>query len=136
MNKKTINGYLPKAYELLNKAGVAEKGTINKMFRGYISSFGAAIAMGSLKAAIAAYSAKGSAVEHREKLIDIIYALIENKSYEDVVSEQDNNKASNNNEMSGLLKYVNELNDDRKAEEEILNAAIAVKLAMNMYDLK
>lgn len=123
MNKKTIDAYLPKAYKLLSDSCVAENNEMPKMFRGYISSFGAAITMGSLKAAVAAYSAQGGAKNPRENLVKIIYALICEKEYKDVGNKD-------------LYDYVVELNDDKMAKEKILNAAIAVKLAMNMYVLK
>lgn len=140
MNKKKIDGYIPKAYEALTEFKIAEevkpKSTdetreekteikINKTFRGCISSFGAAIVMGSLCSAIAFNSQQKSASVEREKLMKAIYYIITDAAKED----KDNIKNDT------LLKFVLE-NKNREAEikEKVYNAAIALKLAMNMYD--
>ena len=120
MNKAVVDGYIAKAAELLEASKVAENGKINKTFRGYISSFGAAVTMGSLRSAIAFNSVKGGASDDRQELMKIIYALITGSIYSD---------------NANLLKYVIDENDDAKLKEKICDAAIAIKLAMNLYEL-
>ena len=123
MNKNRIDKFLLPAYGLLKDSGVAnENNEIKKTFRGYISSFGAAVIMGSLKSAIAFFSAQGSADEPREKLMRIICALVEEKKYDET-------------EKNSLMEYVNGFKTEREVRENIYNAAVAVKLAMNMYTL-
>ncbi len=121
MNKARIDAYIPKAYTVLTDLGVAENGKISGTFRGYISSFGAAVTMGSLKAAIAFFSnGDNKAKKNRALLMDAIYAILEwdKKGFGD------------------LLALACSCNDEYALKEEILNAAIAIKLAMNMYELE
>lgn len=118
MNKKWIEDNIIKAYNLIGEAKIAENGNLSKTFRGYISTFGAAVTMGSLKAAIAFYSKESDSARDREKLMQIIHALIE-----------DDNKGNS------LMDYVKNSKNERVAKMKICDAAIAVKLAMNMYNL-
>lgn len=132
MNKKRIEELIPKAYEALKNAGIAKLNEdtklteISKTFRGYISSFGAAIAMGSLKAAIAFYSKQEGALKSRDTLIKIIYVLINDNS---------NVTDFNNIPQTALYDYVDKAPNESEVKEEIYNAAIALKLAMNLYKI-
>ena len=123
MNKNRIDALIPKAYEALRHSGIVNnKNEIKKTFRGYISSFGASVAMGSLKSAIAFYSQKSGAVEDRQKLMQIIYCLVSEEAAENVKTVK----------QTALFEAVdNGLTD----KDEIYDAAIAIKLAMNMYTL-
>lgn len=121
MNKRKVDDMIPFAFDSLKEANIVnKKGEINKNYRGQISSFGAAIAMGSLAAAVAFFSDKGSAEVHREYLI---------KAIESVISK------SNGEEIDNLYKYVVDNKASSKCREEILNASMAIKLAMNLYKL-
>lgn len=123
MNKKRIEGNIMKAYELIEKAGILEKdGSLQRTYRGYISTFGAAVTMGSLKAAITFYSEPGEAKGQRDCLMRIICALVMKEEYCKM-------------EKTSLLNYVDNAKDKRAAKDEICDAAIAVKLAMNMFKL-
>lgn len=128
MSKQRINDYLPFAYEALNKCGVAENNEINKTFRGQISTFGAAITMGSLLAAVAFFSEQGGATTERQKLMKSIHYVIFASEGKDV-SKCDNNS---------LFLYVKNIQRDQidNLKEKILDASIALKLAMNLYTLK
>ena len=121
MNKKRIDQYLPEAIALLRELKVAdESGDIPKTFRGYISSFGAAVVMGSLRSAVAFNSVQNNADKERQKLMQIIYCLIKDPKDSSDVS---------------LLQYIIDQNNDDAIKEKIYDAAIAVKLAMNAYNL-
>lgn len=126
MNKKTVNDMIPYAYEALRESGIAKNGRIDKKYRGQISSFGAAITMGSLLSAVAFFSDKGSAEVDRQRLMDaILYVLKYQKKYGDDIKK--------------LYEYVNKQKDNSsnyKAKENIINAAISLKLAMNLYTLE
>ena len=77
MNKKKVNDEISTAYDVLDTCGIARNGSISKTYRGYISTFGAAITMGSLIAAIAFFSDQGGADKDRSKLMDAIYKVLE-----------------------------------------------------------
>ena len=126
MNKNIINDEIETAYKLLAEHEVAKGGVIKGSFRGQISSFGAAIVMGNLLAAIAYFSKQGGASVERQKLIAIIYDIIKKRH-------------ENENMPADLFSYANgekKKGAERNCKEEILNAAIAVKLAMNLYKLE
>lgn len=129
MNKRVVNEMIPCAYEALCKSGIAEKGCVDKKFRSQIASFGAAITMGSLLPAIAVFSDKGSAEVDRQKLMDAVLIVLKEK---DICSR----------ELNKLFEYVNSSGGDgklqmeeNKKKENIINASIALKLAMNLYTL-
>ena len=127
MSKQRINDYLPFAYEALDKCGVAENNEINKTFRGQISTFGAAITMGSLLAAVAFFSEQGGATTERQKLMKSIHYVILASEGKDV-SKCDSNS---------LFIFENTQKDQTdNLKEKILDASIALKLAMNLYSLK
>ena len=126
MNKKVINEQMQIAYEALTEAKIANAaGQIEKTYRGQISSFGAAVTMGSLMPAIAFFSKdaksrqkEGSDVQ-RSKLMDAVLIVLK--------------KAGKTNANS-LFDYVKGQKEG-VAKEDIINAAIALKLAMNLYIL-
>ena len=120
MNKRKVDDLIPKAVEILTDTGIVNKeGKIKKTYRGQISTFGAAIINGSLISAVAFFSDNGNSSTERSKLIEAIGKLIP-ESRED------------------LFEYVKKSGKSKKKEvkEEILNAAIALKLAMNLYNLE
>lgn len=136
MNKKVIDECIPIAYQALQESGIVEEGEggirkINKNFKGQISSFGAAVTMGSLLSAVAFFSDKGSSAVDRSKLMDAILIVLKKQKK----AQESQNK---------LYEYINEkyeghLNHEEVEaviREEIINIAIAVKLAMNMYILE
>ena len=114
MNKRKVDALIHKAYHVLQEVEISKSGKINKAWRGQISSFGASIAMGSLLAAVSFFSAQGGADVDRSKLMKAIEKLIGCRG--------------------SLYDYV-DTTEERKAKEEIINAAVALKLAMNLYDL-
>lgn len=119
MNKKRVNDWLLPAKKALEDTGIAKDGKIEKTFRGQISSFGAAVVMGSLPAAVAFFSEKGSSSVERQKLIKAMYLISEKKMPEDAKE---------------VLQYVCE-NNSSDLKEKFTDASIALKLAMNFFDL-
>ena len=115
MNKRRVNELIPDAYRILGEIGImGSDANKNSKWCGQISSFGASIAQGSLLAAVSFFSAQNNAEVDRSKLMAAIARLI---AWSD-----------------SLYEYVR-VTEERKAKEEILNAAVAIKLAMNLYDL-
>lgn len=123
MNKKRVDEYLPLAVDAIEKCGISEKGEVAKTFRGNISSFGAAVTMGSFKAAVAFFSQKNSSSIDRYKLIEAAWYVVKNKDIKDAVD---------------ICKKILSMNGTELYEikAEFLDASIAIKLAMNVYNLK
>lgn len=125
MGKKRVDRYIPRAYEALKQVEIAENNTIQSGFRRQIASFGAMIAMGSTLSAVALFSAENRASVNREKLMQAIYAIIMNTK--DSIPKY------------ALFEYVsNEIKKGNEVEvtEMIKDAAIAIKLAINLYEIK
>lgn len=124
MNKKAVNDQLETAYQAVIKSGIARRADsgeylVNKAFRGQISTFGAAITTGSLKSAIAFFSDDGNASVKRSLLIKAIEIILVRRGA--IRSGQ------------SLFSYAK--NENPEAKENIINAAIAIKLALNLFIL-
>ena len=117
MNKKRVNDWLPKAKEVLTTMEIAKKGEIDNAFRGQISSFGAAVIMGSLPAATAFYASQGESAVERQKLLQAMYYLISGEEKTDCAK---------------ILEYVCD-HDSSELKELFADASIALKLAMNFF---
>ncbi len=126
MNKSVINQEIEYAYEALKEAAIAnDKGEIKKSFRGQISTFGAAVTMGSLLPAIAFFDEDGGAEVPRSRLMNAILLVLKKRG----VAEQN---------VKTLFEYAQKQkkeNRESACQEEILNVAIAIKLSMNLYKL-
>lgn len=130
MDKRKVEKYLPKSIEALGcdsckivrkekKEGI-ESVSINKTFRGYISSFGAAVTMGNFKAAVAFFCNQSAAEQPRQELIRLLWFLTNDEWLDAKVICQKIILMENKQELLQL-------------KDEFLNASIAVKLAMNAY---
>ena len=120
MNKKRVNDWIVPAKTAIEKFGISKDGKVEKSFRGQISSFGAAVTMGSLRAAVAFFSEQGQAEVDRSKLIVAIYYIISNGKTLSPIQ---------------IFEYICAQNDDAKTKEEFIDASIALKLAMNLFEL-
>ena len=118
MNKAKIDRDIPAAYRALNDAKIVEDGKIDAGFRGQIATFGAAVSMGSLLSAIAFFSEKNKSDVPREKLLDALFLIIQT---------HDGNGST---DCKDLYQYAAARPG---CQEEVLNAAIALKLAINLY---
>lgn len=125
MVKKRVDIYIPKAYEVLRIVEIEKDNKINSTFRGQIASFGAMIAMGSILSAVALFSAtKSNASVDRVKLMQAIYAIIKDETGEipkDVLFEYVTQEIKKGNKNT--------------VTEKIKDAAIAIKLAINLYEV-
>ena len=141
MNKRKIEEWIPLAKNAIEKTGISKDGKILKSFRGQISSFGAAVTMGSMKAAVAFFSDNGGASVKREELMKAILEILQRQEKEVGMQVDGQNKPIHGKsvkEYKTLAEYVfseenPKLEDEMK--EEIINAAIAIKLAMNLFEL-
>lgn len=122
---------------VLDKVGIVDKETqsIPRSFRSQISSFGAAVTMGSLNAAVAFFSEQGKSKTDRGLLMDALYLMI--KIPKDKIDKMTNEDIRNKTEKKNLLNYVIDVKDQNRlsVKKEIIDNAVALKLAMNAYEL-
>ncbi|MBQ3265284.1 MAG: hypothetical protein IJH07_05850 [Ruminococcus sp.] len=130
MNKKRVNEWILPAREAIIRCKITEDGkSVIKTFRGQISSFGAAVVMGSLKSAVAFFTEQGGASVSREKLIVAMYYIINGKAYEIPEKTDEQIKAKE------VFEWVCK-SKDPDMKEKFIDASIALKLALNFFDLK
>lgn len=119
MNKKRVDSWILPAKEALEITQIAVDGTVDSSYRSQIASFGAAVVMGSLKAAVAFFGDNGGAEIEREKILEAIYYCIYGQS-------------KNSKE---IIEFVCK-NDSPELKEMFIDASIAVKLAINFFSLR
>lgn len=120
MNKKRVDNWIITARDALIHCGIATKdGKIDKNFRSQISAFGAAVTMGSFKAAAAFYAKQGNAATDRSALLKAIHYMRTGKD------------ASPDEIFLSVCGTV----DLDALQAEYLDASIALKLAMNLFDM-
>ena len=76
MNKAIINDEVVIAYDVLKNSEIVENGKIKKTWRGQISTFGAAVTMGSLIPAVAFFSDQGGSSVKRQYIMDAILEIL------------------------------------------------------------
>ena len=145
MNKKDVNEKIDYAYRALTECKIAENNKIVKTFRGQISSFGAAVEMGSLKPAILFFSDQGGSSVKRTNLMDAIHYILVQCDKEKARNSHmkcDKEKYSNvkeSNSENTLYGYIKQKEEqgvpEYRLKEDVLSAAIAIKLAMNLFEL-
>lgn len=128
MNKRKIEKLIPIAIECIEKTNliIVKENKIPKEFNGYISNFGASITQSGLMATVAFFeTTDNKSNQNRGNLTKLILNVI-NK-------EKDKNFELD--EKIKLLGYIIE-NKSKKniVKEEVINAAIAVKLAMRVFE--
>ena len=124
MDKERVNALLPIAYQAIKEVKIEKEGKVEKTFRGHISTFGTAISQGSLLSAIAFFSEAGGAGVDRTKLLSALNYML--------------NPACDLEQKNNFYAFVlQEIKSGREEEckEDIIHAAIALKLAMNLYIL-
>ena len=123
INKAKVDHWIPKAHgavaddKLLNNNGKLDSG-----YRGQISAFGAAVSMGSVLSAVAFFSKKGSDKDHDSQRKENDYDRSKLMRAIEIVLGLDKDT---------LRLYAQEQDN---AKQQILHAAIALKLAMNLYE--
>ncbi len=134
MNKKRVDELIPHAYEVIKKVDICgkdkkdpEKLVVDSTYASYISSFGAAVTMGSLISAVAFFA---TSPEENKKRTDADRGKIGKAIFE--VLKLWNPDISESN----LFDYVKKHGKTRQTKELILDAAVALKLALNLYPKK
>lgn len=119
MNKRKVENYMSKAIEILRQK--FKDKPIPREFRGYISQFGASIIQSGLMPAVAFFQNSNS--ESKKERPFIIKAIFK------MIDEEKSNKGS-------LLEYIDKYEDKEYIKEDILNAAIALKLVLKSFDFE
>ena len=132
---------IPSARDAVKTAKISSDGVVKKAFRGQISSFGAAITMGSLLPAVAFFSDQGKAEVDRSKLMEAIMLVLQNE-------DGPLGTAAKKYESNQLLEFCTEVCNPAPAgnggadklsasqlREAVIDAAIAIKLALNYFKL-
>jgi len=132
--KKRIEKCLPDAIKIISKVEIKDgdktfkiansNNEVDNKFSGYFSAFGASIVLSGMKPALAFYS-NVKTVKERALILSAVYALI-NKTNE--------NEIKNIKPIDLLLFYI-ENENDKLLKQKILDAAIALKLAVRTYKL-
>ncbi len=117
MNKKRVDGWIPLAREALETCGVVKEGVIDRSAQGLLSSFGAMVLSGSLRAAVAYFCDRGRLGPDRPRLLSAIYYCISGHYVE----------------PQQVLSTVC-AQDSPALKEQFIDAAIALKLAMGVYE--
>lgn len=151
MNKKKVDSMIPYAVAAIEKYMMTEDkkdNAIPKEMRGYVSSFGAAVNNGSLLSAVMFFSSDKGSTQERSKITKAIYSILENKHKDEGNNDMSEGTSPNKSnikdegdnceEEKKLFQYVirkQERGEEKSCKEEILDAAIALKLAMNAFTL-
>ena len=124
--KKVTPQQIKDAREILEKVNIIDEDkTVSNEYRGYIASFGASISQSGLVPSVAFFENKNAnSQKERPKVMKAILLMINNKKddYETLLDYILDNKIDDNN-------LVN-------LQRKIIQAAIALKLAMNTYKVK
>lgn len=131
MNKNKVEDQIPISIELIKEFIEDEQfykksdenfGKIPNEYKGYISNFGASINQSGLIATVAFFESDDSQAKEDRKILTKLILKVMCK-YKNLELE----------DSSTLLKYVIENRDNINVKEDIVNTAIAVKLAMKVF---
>ena len=125
MNKKRVDQLLPRAYEVLSSVQIAQNGKVDPKFQNQISSFASAVKNGSLISAIAFFGQQKKAAVNRTKLIEAIGLLMSGE----------NAPANAKDALFNMAKRQLTSKQQAELKEKVEDCAIALKLAMNLYDM-
>lgn len=126
MNKARVNSLLPFAYDAIRESGIPSgDGSVQKSFRSQISTFGAAVTMGSLTAAVAFFSDRGGAAVDRSKLPEAIFRVL----------KKDGAIPDGCERLFDWVRAEAGRGNEVECRDAVLHAAVAIKLAMNLYPL-
>lgn len=138
-NKNRTDSYIPDAIEALTVTGIAKNGKVDSSYRGQISSFGAAVTIGSFKQAVAFFAQDAKNGASKISRSDLILAI-------DYILNKDNYELGKNKTIDNKKDKVNHIKEDilkmtdpkllKSLENRYLDAAVALKVAMGVYDMK
>lgn len=128
--KKNLERLIPKAMKAVKKCLANDKDEVPSAYNGYISSMGASIVQMGLLPTLAFYSygKDDNKARSKENRPDLLKAILE------VIKEE-------KEEETKLLDYALEVEknpkkDLRELQQKVVQAAIAIKLAIRTFTLK
>ncbi|SFU71107.1 CRISPR type III-B/RAMP module RAMP protein Cmr6 [Clostridium sp. DSM 8431] len=128
MNKKRVEDLIPYAIKCIEKEkNIFKNGKVPNEFNGYISSFGASIIQSGILATVTFFNDKNSSAnEERFRVPELIF---------NILKESDTVQTEKQNLKDYLLEENKKSNDQlKKAKYEIINAAIALKLGIRVFE--
>ncbi len=127
MSNRRVEKYIPDALKVLEKEETFKNNIIPKVFKGYISSFGASIVQSGLIPTLAFYLDKESGAQSKRCLIpEFIYNILVEKENDSDVKDYIN-----------LFDYALNSNEDYQYKKDIIkDASVALKLVMNTFEFK
>jgi len=118
MSKKSIEQYIPKVLEVLDRT-FTEGEAIPSAYNGYISAFGASIVQSGLLPTLALFENINASTKENKEYLSYIIVQVLRGSTEDV----------------SLLRYVLTSNNQTLMKQQILDIAVAVKLSIRTFKL-
>jgi len=115
MNKKNIDKLIPKAIEALQSLQ-SEDGSIDKVYQGYLASFGPTVISSGIVKTVAIYIDNDKSNKKRKNVTKIMFDLIGEDS-DDFIKDEKNS-----------INY--------SLKNKILEANIACKLSIRTFNLK
>ncbi len=126
IDNKKVNLLIPKAIKAIeNQFGNNAK--VPNEYRNYLASFGTVVRMSGIETAVAIYSKGSNGIEDKSKVILMIY---------DVLYLKEGEKNKIDNVRCHMLKLIEKDESKYKIKDSILEAAIALKLALNFFELE
>lgn len=126
---RTVEKLIPAAIVAVTNK-MAKNGIVNTAYKGYISAFGAGIIQSGLLPTLAMY--KGNEDSDKKKaesghLLNAIYEVVKSKYVQ---------KPEENNLFDYALREMKQPDNRQKVINDILNASVAVKLAIRTFKLE
>jgi CRISPR-associated protein Cmr5 len=142
--QKVVDQYLNHAIQLIEgkqggtevidaKHRMSQDGSaVDSEFRGYISAFGASLIQAGLIPTLAFYADReANSAKDRWKILIVLYHLLKGKAqWKDRLTEMKEQKEEQKLLRLALALQPTEL---RRLQQDIINAAIALKLALRTY---
>jgi CRISPR-associated protein Cmr5 len=127
MAMNRIEKMLPAAIDSVT-GFIAVNGTVDKAFKGYISSFGASTTTAGLLPTLMFFSGEGNQTADRPAVIRAIEFILKQTKY----------LPDSKNLLEEVIKFVKDNEDDKMAriEELIGDAAVSLKLAVRTFPKK
>lgn len=120
MSKKDIEQLIPLAFKAIETCIIKKDGHIDKVYKGYIESFGPTVIQSGLLPAICLYEKKGTSSEgDKIRVIEAIQYIL---------------PTDFTNSPSKFSTLVGGRTDKVECKEKIMNAVIALKLAIRTFE--
>jgi len=145
MNKE-VNDLIPKAIEAIRK-NLAEGSEVEKEYNGYVASLGASIIQSGLLPTLSFYTdvsdvhGKLTPGQRKNKLLKAIFSLIDQDKSEsmtllDYAIMQIDPNFKVDDASYPFSQYKPDKNKERIITRNIVNASLAIKLALRAFKLK